>query len=71
MVLAKQRVFAAADEVARSRAEAQWCNGYRARGGDTPQMREKENGWWVTSSFAQRDLERALTHLIRTARKPR
>lgn len=68
---ARNRVVLAADEAARTRAEAQWCNGYRAKGGDTPQMQEKESRWWSLHSEAEKKFERSLTTLIRTARKSR
>jgi hypothetical protein len=67
---AREKLLAAMDECERTRAEAQWCNGYRAHGGDTPEMYRKEQAWWEKYGHAEAKRNRALSNYVAALRDP-
>ena len=65
----RERLKAAQDECERTRAEAQWCHGYRTAGKDSPAMRQKEANWWGVYGNAERRRTLALAALLRVVRQ--
>lgn len=62
---ARRVLICAMDECERTRAEAQWCHGYRTKGGDTAEMRFKEQAWWKQYAAAVKVRDRALRRYVR------
>lgn len=66
---ARRALVAANDECERMRSEAQWCHGYRTKGGDNAEMREKESKLWRAYEVADAVRNRALTRYTRLIRQ--